>query len=59
MTTNTEAVTESPSRHTRVERMRQPLAADVVVAVAETTAGVPFHQHGDSGIREVKTTVKG
>ena len=35
MITNTEAVTELPSRHTRAERMRQPLAADVVAAVAD------------------------
>jgi hypothetical protein len=34
-TTTTEAVTELPSRQTRAERMRQPLAADVVAAVAE------------------------
>jgi hypothetical protein len=35
MITNTEAVTESPSRPTRAERMRQPLATDVVAAVAD------------------------
>ena len=35
MTIPTEAVTEVPSGHTRAERMRQPLAADVVAAVAD------------------------
>ena len=34
-TTTTEVMTELPSRQTRAERMRQPLAADVVAAVAE------------------------
>jgi hypothetical protein len=35
MNATAEAVTESPSRHSRAERMRQPLAADVVAAVAD------------------------
>jgi hypothetical protein len=34
-TTTTETVTEMSSRQTRAERMRQPLAADVVAAVAD------------------------
>ena len=35
MTTPTETATDVPSGHTRAERMRQPLAADVVAAVAD------------------------
>jgi hypothetical protein len=35
VTTPTEAATDVPSGHTRAERMRQPLAADVVAAVAD------------------------
>ncbi len=35
MTTPTETVTELPPGRTRAERMRQPLAADVVAAVAD------------------------
>ncbi len=35
MSTSTETVTDMPSGHTRAERMRQPLAADVLAAVAD------------------------
>lgn len=35
MTTSLETVADVPSGHTRAERMRQPLAADVLVAVAD------------------------
>jgi len=35
MSTPIETATEVPSRHTRAERMRQPLAADVLTAVAD------------------------
>ncbi len=35
MTTPTETTSNSLSRNTRAERMRQPLAADVVAAVAD------------------------
>ena len=35
MSTPTETVTDMPSGHTRAERMRQPLAADVLTAVAD------------------------
>jgi hypothetical protein len=35
MTTPTETVTDVPSGHSRAERMRQPLAADVLAAVAD------------------------
>ncbi len=35
MTTPTETVTELPTGRSRAERMRQPLAADVVAAVAD------------------------
>ena len=35
MSTSTETMTDSLSQNTRAERMRQPLAADVVAAVAD------------------------
>ncbi|MGH3822554.1 MAG: replication initiator [Pseudonocardiaceae bacterium] len=35
MTIATETMAESPTAHTRAERLRQPLAADVLVAVAD------------------------
>jgi hypothetical protein len=40
MSTPTETTTHSPGGRTRVERMRQPLAADVVAAVADVVAAV-------------------
>jgi replication initiator protein RepSA len=57
MSTPTEAMIDSPDARTRVERMRQPLAADVVAAVADAH-GVcirPFTMEvGDSATGELR-----
>ena len=48
MSTPTEAMIDSRMARTRVERMRQPLAADVVAAVANAARGVHTAVHDGS-----------